>query len=434
MGPETTAAIGIDFGTTNSSVAHASAEQVRLVRFRSILGETASSRSLLYFERKSAQAGSKVAAWSGQQAIEKYLAHDVFDESAQGRLIQSLKSHLSDLTIVGTEIFRRKYSFDDLVTKILSDLRLKAMEFLGFEITRAIAGRPVMFVGSKSDADNAFALERLTRCFTQAGFTEVRFVMEPVAAAYAYEVEAGDAETVLIGDFGGGTTDFSLLRLDPKKLLQPRVLGNSGVGVAGDAFDARIVRKLVSPALGSNSDSMSFGKSLPALPAWIYSNLEHWHTLSFLRNHEVRELLRTAEKRTSEPDKIAALRTVIDNDLGYQLHHAVQDLKARLSTNKDALFHLATEAIQIEADVSRSEFNEWMSPELKLIEASLDGLMLKTNLPCSSVDKVVLTGGTSLVPAVREVFTSRFGENVVHSSDAFTSVAHGLALIARGFR
>src|SRR6201999_48370 len=175
-----------------------------------------------------------------------------------------------------------------------------------------------------------------------AGFERVEFELEPVAAAYAYESTLDHDELILIGDFGGGTSDFSLLHVGPgvrKRGRKPQdLLGNNGVGLAGDAFDAKLVRKLVSPALGSESLARSLNKILPAVPAWIYANLERWHYLSFLRTNNVREILKSAYARALEPEKIAALMAVIDGDLGYQLHQAVQQVKFELSRSEQAEF------------------------------------------------------------------------------------------------
>lgn len=426
--------VGIDFGTTNSSVALHREGKVHLVEFSSATGLSPSSRSLLYLQRKLHAPGKPIAAYTGAQAIEHYLATDNFDGDVQGRLIQSLKSHLSARDLTGTEIFGRQYRFEGLVARILRDLRRRASEHFGMEITRALAGRPVMFVGANTEADNDFAVARLHQSFLEAGFTEVQFAMEPVAVAYAYESTPRREELLLIGDFGGGTTDFSLLRIGPKTRAQGethQVLGNTGVGLAGDAFDARIVRHLISPALGSESLARSLGKVLPALPAWIYANLERWHTLSFLRTHAVRDMLRTTEKRALEPEKIAALRAVIDHDLGYRLHGAVQRLKIDLSASEEAEFRLDTEAVHLRAPVTRSEFEGWIGSELARIEGCLEDLLRLTKVSPQAVDRVFLTGGTSLVPAVHRLFTSRFGAHRVHTGDAFTSVAHGLAAMAQ---
>ncbi|AFL86499.1 molecular chaperone [Terriglobus roseus DSM 18391] len=419
--------VGIDFGTTNSSVALRLPDgSVRLAEFPSAGSTTRSSRSVLYLQRK-VESRKPAAVWSGPEAIDRYLDTDSHEDEVQGRLIQSLKSYLSSRTFTGTEIFGRNYRVEDLVAKMLLDLRTRASASLGVEITRAVAGRPVHFVGADVDADNDFAEARLRASFLQAGFTDVTFAMEPVAAAYAYAADVSEPQNVLIGDFGGGTTDFSLLKLGPGERT---VLGTTGVGLAGDAFDAKIVRYLISPALGADTMGRELNKLLPALPAWIYANLERWHTLSFLRTRNVTELLRTALKRAVEPEKIALLQAVVEHDLGYRLHQAVQRVKIDLSSAMETEFVLNAETVHLRAPVTRAEFEGWIAPELQRIRVSLDDLLEKTKTGADAVDRVFLTGGTSLVPAVRQVFTERFGADRVIGGEAFTSVAHGLALMA----
>ena len=403
-----------------------------MVQFPSLAGTSASSRSLLYLQRRMGARGKAVSAWTGAAGIAHYLETDTSDDAVQGRLIQSLKSYLSSRNLTGTEIFGRQYQFEELVARILRDLRMRASEELGFEVTRALSGRPVMFVGADSEADNEFAVGRLREAYLQAGFTDVAFAMEPVAAAFAYESGVDRDELLLIGDFGGGTTDFSLLRVGPSARAQggPQVLGTTGVGIAGDAFDARIVRRLISPALGSGSEARSLGKLLPALPAWIYANLERWHTLIFLRTREVHAMLRAAEKNAVEPERIAALRAVVEHDLGYRMHQAVQRVKVDLSAGEQAEFVLDTDALHLRTPVERVDFEGWIQPELTRMEAGLQELLRITGTQPGQVDRVFLTGGTSLVPAVRRVFTRRFGEERVQTGEAFTSVAYGLALMA----
>jgi len=274
----------------------------------------------------------------------------------------------------------------------------------------------------------------LREAFKLAGFDRVDFEMEPVAAAYAYEATLDHDELILIGDFGGGTSDFSLLRVGPKVRRRGRtakdLLGTSGVGLAGDAFDARIVHELVSPVLGSNSEARSLNKTLPAVPAWIYAKLEHWHHLSFLRTSNVREILRSAHRRALEPEKIESLIAIIDENLGYQLHQAVQQVKFELSHSQAAEFRFDEGSLNLRIPVTRREFESWIGNELQAIEECIDGLLHTSGVDPREVDRVFLTGGSSFVPAVRRIFTRRFGKQRICSGNEFTSVAHGLALRA----
>jgi hypothetical chaperone protein len=422
--------IGIDFGTTNSTVAYASGKsQVELVAFPTRAGETFSFRSLLYLQQVKQAGRSKTHTWTGPSAIEHYLAAET-----KGRLIQSLKSYLSDRALTGTAVFGRHCTLEDLISRILADLRQHAERQFHTGVGYAMVGRPVRFVGAETEEDETFALGRLRQAFSEAGFERIDFEMEPVAAAYAYESTLDHDELILIGDFGGGTSDFSLLHVGPgvrKRGRRPQdLLGNSGVGLAGDAFDARIVRKLVSPALGSESFARSLSKLLPAVPAWIYANLERWHYLSFLRTANVMEILKTARLRALEPQKIEALITLIDEDLGYHLHQAVQRVKFELSHADIAEFHFRDGSMNINIAVTRDAFESWIAEELLTIEKCVDSLLETSGVSRRQVDRVFLTGGTSLVPAVRRIFTARFGEQRIRTGNEFISVARGLALRA----
>jgi hypothetical chaperone protein len=423
--------VGFDFGTTNSSVALATEDStVRLASFPSGGTKSYSFRSILDFEQyKTASGMRRTHVFTGPTAIQHHL-----DAEDADRLVQSLKSHLPSRALTGTEVFGRRYKLEEMLARMIGDLRKHAEEQFASPIRYAMAGRPVHFVGAETEEDDEFAVSRLREAFTLAGFERVDFEMEPVAAAYAYESTLNHDELILIGDFGGGTSDFSLLRVGPEVRRHGRtpkdLLGTSGIGFAGDAFDARIVHELVSPALGSNSEARSLNKLLPAVPAWIYAKLEHWHHLSFLRTSNVSEILRSAHRRALEPEKIESLIAIIDENLGYQLHRAVQQVKFELSRSQTAEFRFDEGSLNLRIPVTRREFESWIGNELQAIEECIDALLLATGLDPRDVDRVFLTGGSSFVPAVRRIFTRRFGKQRIRSGNEFTSVAHGLALRA----
>jgi len=421
-------AVGIDFGTTNSSLALATGQSVELANFSFLGSSTPSYRSVIYLELlRTASGARKSMALTGPEAIERYL-----DADEKGRLIQSLKSHLPSRTLTGTAIFGRSYTVETLIARMVRDMRAKVEQQWQREVKSAIVGRPVRFVGSDGVEDDEFAVSRLRAAFLQAGFEHVEFELEPIAAAYAYEATLDHDELILIGDFGGGTSDFSLLKVGPgvrtRSKRSEELLASGGVGLAGDAFDARLVRKLVSPALGSEALAKSFGKLLPAVPAWIYANLERWHYLSFLRTSNVREILRGAEVRSLEPDKISALIALIEEDLGYQLHRAVQKVKTELSSQDEAEFRFSDGSLELAINVQRKDFESWIAEDLAAVEGCVDGVLAQAGIKPSQVDRVFLTGGSSFVPAVRKIFATRFGEERIRCGNEFTSVAYGLAL------
>jgi hypothetical chaperone protein len=422
-------AIGLDFGTTNSSLAVADPDgKVRLASFASDRGFTQSYRSLLYLQRLKAAGRSTIKSWSGPAGIAQYL-----DADDKGRLIQSLKSFLTSRSLTTTEVFGRRFRLEDLIARIVRDIRTLSEEQFKSASTAVVVGRPVRFVGSESDAEDDFALQRLRTALQEAGFATVTFEYEPLGAAYYYESRLDHDELILIGDFGGGTSDFSLLRVGPSVrggTHERAVVGNEGLGLAGDAFDARIIRHLISPRLGAGTFLRSGGKLLP-VPNWVYFKLERWHHLSFLKSAETLNMLKSVAAQALEPEKVEALLYLIRHDLGYQLHRSVQAAKIALSNAETAVFRFADGDTEIEAGLTRSEFESWIEEELTDIAGTVGRLLHRTGVSARDVDMVFLTGGSSLVPAVRQIFESRFGAERIRTGDEFTSVAHGLALKAR---
>ena len=425
--------IGIDFGTTNSSIACAgSADEVQLAQFSYLGGMTDAYRSLLYLQQVKEGGAKTLKSWTGPEGIEQYLSADV-----KGRLIQSLKSFLSSRSLQSTEVFGRRYTLEDLIARILRDLREKAEHQFGVKVNSAVVGRPVHFVGAENEEDDSYAEGRLRSAFTAAGYESVQFEMEPVAAAHYYESMLDHDELILIGDFGGGTSDFSLVHVGPSIRRKGRVsgdiVGNAGVGIAGDAFDAKIIKHLVSPALGAGSQLRSLGKTL-TVPNWVYIRLERWHHLSLLRAKDVLDMLKGVHAQALEPEKIAALIHFIKEDLGFHLHRAVQKVKVDLSNEPAAIFHFSDGFVDLRAMVERSAFEEWIAEELAQIAQCVDSLLSSSGALPKDVDMVFLTGGSSFVPAVRRIFQTRFGEMRIRGGNEFTSVARGLALKALELR
>jgi hypothetical chaperone protein len=211
------------------------------------------------------------------------------------------------------------------------------------------------------------------------------------------------------------------------------IVGNAGVGVAGDAFDAKIIRHLVSPTLGAGSQLRSLGKIL-TVPNWVYIKLERWHHLSLLRAREVLEMLRGVRAQSLEPAKIEALIHFIKEDLGFHLHRAVQRVKSDLSNAPQTTFQFSDGFVELAAAVERASFEEWISEELGQIAHCVDSLLTSSGVQPKDVDMVFLTGGSSFVPAVRRIFETRFGKKRIQGGNEFTSVARGLALKAMDLR
>lgn len=412
---------GIDFGTSNSAVAQIDGDTApHLVPFASARGPQATFPSVLHFTPREPPA-------AGWPAIERYLAAE-----HKGRFLQSLKAYLPDRSFDGTVIGTRYLSLEQLIAYIGRHI---ASALPAGGTRRAVLGRPVHFsLPADAEAD-AFAAARLREALRLAGFTDLAFEYEPVAAAYAYEGRLTRDERILIGDFGGGTSDFTVMAVGPGVRARGRqpsdILGTDGVPLAGDIFDQQIVRHLVAPRLGDGDDYLSPPDKILPVPSWPYERLERWHHLSFLRAPATLEILERVRRTAVHPERLDALLGLIRQDLGFQLHQAVQRTKFALSSADAAEFAFVSDAVTIRTRVTRADFEAWIADDVAAMAACVDRLMATIGLGGQDIDRVFLTGGSSFVPAVRRIFTDRFGAAKVTGGDELTSVATGLALSAR---
>jgi hypothetical chaperone protein len=428
-------ALGIDFGTTNSALAVVDdGGAPRLARFPTEHGDTDTFRSILYFEARQSRAGLGLDSYfAGPDAVRHYRL-----ASHKGRFIQSLKTYLGDPGFTGTVISGRRRTVEELVGLILTRLLAAAAASLGPLPPRAVVGRPVHFTEARSAEEDDFAVARLREAFRLAGITEPIFEYEPVAAAYAYQQRLREPATVLIGDFGGGTSDFSILSLKPPAAAGSAtpgdngiaILGNEGLAFAGDAFDRQIVRHAVAPQLGKGSEYLSPPDKVLPTPEWVYSRLERWHHLSFLKSSTTLDMLQRVQRTSTAPDQIAALLHLVEENLGYELHEHVNNTKVTLSSAQETQLRFDLHPVAVEWQATRAEFERWLGPNLQAIDGVLDQLLARTGLAAADIDNVFLTGGSSFVPAVREIFQRKFGAERITGGQELTSVATGLALRA----
>ena len=242
-------------------------------------------------------------------------------------------------------------------------------------------------------------------------------------------------ERILIGDFGGGTSDFTIISVGPGVRGRGRrpsdIIGTDGVPIAGDAFDRRIIRNLIAPRLGLGGEYLSPPDKFLPVPSWPYERLERWHHLSFLKSPQTLEMLERVQRTASTPERLEAFVLLIKNELGYQLHEAVQRTKFELSATTESEFSFISGPVTIRKRVTRADFERWIGEELAAIGGCVDRLMAASGVRFDGIDRVFLTGGSSFVPAVRQIFFDRFSEDKVTGGEELTSVATGLALRAR---
>jgi len=415
--------IGIDFGTTNTVVALGDGQGgAQLVSFP--VGEEAivAFRSALSFHVDPRRPSERIVE-AGPFAIEAYI-----DDPAETRFIQSFKSYAASPLFTETRVLERRFTFEDLLSAFLFKLRDHADGALDVLPPRVVVGRPVAFAGLQPDEQ--LAMTRYQDAFQRLGFTEVLHAYEPVAAAFFFARQLKADATVLVADFGGGTSDFSIVHFEKSGgTLKSTALSNAGVGLAGDAFDYRIIDNLVSPALGKGSSYGSLGKILP-VPNRYYTAFAKWEQLALLRTAKTMREIESLAKVALEPEKIARLVELLDENYGYQLYQSVSRLKEALSASDEAKFEFRAGSIVIERDVKRETFEGWIAPELAAMSTAVDEALSLAGLGADGIDKVFLTGGTSFVPAVRRLFTDRFGEAKIEAGGELVSIATGLALMA----
>ena len=409
-------ALGLDFGTTNSVAAVAQGDSAELVMLDAPDGADAVFRSALCFWEDDG-----VQSDAGPWAIREYL-----DYPQGSRFIQSFKSVAASASFEHATVFERRMRFEDLGRLFVERMAARAHGALDGRAQRVVVGRPVAYAGARPD--EALARSRYDAVFGALG-AEVHYVYEPVGAAFSYAARLTEAATILVADFGGGTSDFSVVRVDvPGAARRCVPLGHAGVGIAGDRFDQRIVDRLVMPLLGKGGSYRSFDKVLE-IPGGYFADFADWSRLALMRNRKTLAQLDTLRRTALDPDAIGRMIAVIEQELGYRLYDAVGQLKRALSQAEVAHFRFEGAGLGIEAEVTRAQFEEWIAPDIVRIDAAVDQALTAAGVAAADVDRVFLTGGTSLTPRIRRLFDDRFGADRIATGGELTSIAHGLALI-----
>ncbi|NKJ97508.1 Hsp70 family protein [Rhizobium leguminosarum bv. viciae] len=415
-------ALGFDFGTTNTVLAMAGGGATRSMAFTSTEGTADSMRTALSFMKDAQLGASALKVEAGHAAIRQFI-----DNPGECRFLQSIKTFAASALFQGTLIFAKRHNFEDLMEIFVRRLRNYAGDHWPSDVSRIVTGRPVHFAGASPDP--ALATERYNEALSRFGFPEIHYVYEPVAAAFYFAQNLKQDATVLVADFGGGTTDYSLIRFETVAgKLTATPIGHSGVGVAGDHFDYRMIDNIVAPLIGKGSHFKSFDKILE-VPSNYYSSFGRWNQLSIFKTTREFEDLKKLVRTSLEPEKLEIFIDLIDHDEGYPLYQAVSATKMALSASEEAPFDFAPLGRGGHRSIKRSDFEGWIADDLARIEGALDDVLDKTETKPAEIDKVFLTGGTSFVPAVRRIFTERFERDRIESGGELLSIAHGLALI-----
>ena len=439
--------VGLDFGTTNSSAAVYDGQHVRLLDLDPVNNNPSIMRSTLFITREG-------VPFIGREAINRFTEgnvgreieyqwryvgeteltigevgtvmqalYAVVDANAPGRLFQSLKSHLRDSGFDSTNVFGKKYSLEALIAVVLGIIRKNIEDEIGEEVTGMVVGRPVNY--SEDSEINQLAIARMGRACELAGLDNVAFLPEPTAAALAYASTATSEEHILVFDFGGGTLDVTVMRID--QFGAHEVLATDGVPVGGDLMDRRIVMGKLLPHFGAGATTGP--RKLP-FPAVIHDHLGEWQSIIDLTQPKYLEIIDEAIRIGDKPHELTMLRTLVRENYGLPLYEEVERAKIRLSNDRRTAIRMDVPGIQFEEPLERWDFHRLIGPDVRQVASCVDRAVEAAGITNDEIDVVLRTGGSSRIPRYVSMLAERFGEEKLREIDVYTSVASGLAIAA----
>jgi len=404
---------GIDFGTTNTVVSICSRK-----------GELIDSFSLTttLFIPYENQGISKV--YIGTEALELY------ENGKAGRFIHSIKRSLSDRYLQHTTINRRYVKLEELICYFLLELKKIIMDKWCIEPRNIVLGRPVKF--SLNEEDNQLANKRLLKSFRLAGFRQITQLEEPVAASLCFEdyFKSGD-KSFLIVDLGGGTSDFSLVERceDQSGIEKYSIKSIDGVNIGGDHFDENIMFQTLSSQLGINSTFESFDKRLP-MPVHIYKDVCRWNAMHLFDKKKLADEFSDYLYKSSDPVAVRRLLAIIENKFSHKVLGSVRRCKHDLSRRREAEINFNELDLGISECVKREDLASMLvkpvNSVLSILEKTIGG-----KDEYNSVDRYILTGGSSRVAFIEKSVTDKAGsDKILMDSNFYDSVSKGLSLYA----
>ena len=408
---------GIDFGTSNSTVAIADGNGARLLPLE---GDHATLPSAVFWESDGA------APEFGRAAIAAYVRRD------DGRLMRGLKSTLgSSLINDKTRVGNRTVSFKELLARFFGHMKARLDAQTGGDITSVMLGRPVHFVDD-DEAGDARAQDVLQDIARATGFREIAFQYEPIAAALQYEAGISHEELVLIVDIGGGTSDFSIVRVSPERAKladrQADILANDGIRVGGTDFDRILSLSDVMPHLGYLSPTGG-GKGL--MPRHYFLDLATWHRINMLYTGQTMTDLKALRHEADRPELIDRLIKVVTARTGHSLAMAVEEAKITLAGADVARIALSAFTGGPNPLATRARFDEAVAAPVARIAATLQNLLVQAGLQANDIGTVFMTGGSSGLPILRVCVERVLPGVPIATGDMLGSVGTGLALEAQ---
>jgi hypothetical chaperone protein len=439
--------IGMDFGTTNSSVGVYDGSTLRLLELDPNNSNTRILRSTLLLTREGTPS-------IGRAAIDRFIENNVgreidyqwtfignaeitfadigtviqalyadIDTNIPGRLFQSLKSCLRDRSFTHTNVFGTHYTLEELIALVLRMLLERVEELLGSSVTGIVMGRPVHY--ASDDAADRLAFERMQAACRLAELPIRSFLEEPTAAALAYARQLRNEQHVLVFDFGGGTLDVTVMRLDGQGGRS--LLATDGVPVGGDILDQRIVMGRLLHHFGAGA---TIGARRLPFPAHILDHLSEWQSIIDLTQPKHLSIIDEGIAMSDKPREMRALRSLVRRNYGLPLYEAVERAKVALSEARETTISLHAEDIDVDEKLPRWDFERLIGPDVRTVEHCIDRVLEAAGLTPAHIDVVLRTGGSSRIPRFVRLLSEKFGADKLQEMDVFTGVASGLAIAA----
>lgn len=416
--------LAIDFGTSNSLVGCVyRSEKLLALPIDDLNADPTLMRTLLYFPDPD-------TCYYGQKAIDMFIENDM-----EGRLFRSFKTHLPNQAYLGTMFNNRVLSLENIIGLFLLELKKRAEKHLGVKVEKAVLGRPARY--SMDEIADGFAIHRMEKAARFAGFKQIQFVPEPLAAAFDYRRQTKDEKIILIGDFGGGTSDFTIMKIHPKEFKKEDVLSIEGAPQAGDAFDSVFMSQKLNDYFGAKTKyRLPMGQNVMSMPPSVIMRLNHPAHIVHLKDKETYEFVREVRKCALRDKDVAAidrLFVLIEDNQIFPFFESIEQSKKDLSQKPEAQFSFNYPDIEVYETFTNEEFEQWSLSVKQTIFEALDRALLEAQIKESDVDLVCVTGGTSKVPMIKRVFEERFGKEKLQTQTEFHSVTAGLVEVAEAW-
>jgi hypothetical chaperone protein len=408
-------ACGLDFGTSNTTLGTWSRNAPRLAKLE---GDEVTIPSAIFFD------------WSGEPRIGR-AAMDCYVEGIPGRLMRSLKSVLgTNLIDEITQVGRKRLRFSEVIALYLAQVKARAEEATGETFDRVVHGRPVHFVDGNPEGDRK-AEEALRAIANSIGFKDVSFQFEPIAAALDYERTIDREQIALIADIGGGTSDFSIVRISPERHAKvdraDDILANDGVRIGGVDFDRTLSLGALMPLLGYISPMKRQGLDVPS---GYFHDLATWSSINRLYTDKTRREIRQVRREAAQPELLDRLLHVLDREQGHTLAMGIEAAKIDLSDKDVSLMDLEAVETGLSQAFSREDFAGFTDRLSSRIGDRIESCLRTAGLAADGVDALFLTGGSTRIPHVRHAITSKVPNARTVEGDTFGAVGTGLVIEA----